>query len=121
MVSSKIRFEPLVEPERQEWFMAGTEQAISRLADPRERPPRIHSPADGLIIALDPDIPAHHQALLFAAQGDREMLNWMLDGRALGQANTLLWPPTPGNHLLLTGPDNKAYDQVSFQVRGRVR
>jgi penicillin-binding protein 1C len=47
--------------------MAGTEQAISRLADPRERPPRIHSPADGLIIALDPDIPAHHQALLFAA------------------------------------------------------
>jgi penicillin-binding protein 1C len=122
VVSSKIRFEPPVEPERQEWFMAGTEQAISRLADPRERPPRIHSPADGLIIALDPDIPAHHQALLFAAQGDREVPNWMLDGRVLGQADTLLWLPTPGNHLLLlTGPDNKAYDQVSFQVRGRVR
>jgi penicillin-binding protein 1C len=50
------------------------------------------------------------------------MLNWMLDGKLLGQADTLLWPPAPGNHLLLlTGPDNKAYDQVSFQVRGRVR
>jgi hypothetical protein len=48
------------------------------------------------------------------------MLNWMLDGRVLGQADTLLWPLMPGNHLLLlTGPDNKVYDQVSFQVRGR--
>jgi membrane carboxypeptidase/penicillin-binding protein PbpC len=87
-----------------------------------ERPPRIHSPADGLIIALDPNIPAHHQALLFAAQGDRAMLNWMLDGKRLGQADTLLWPPAPGNHLLLlTGSDNKAYDQVSFQVHGQMR
>src|SRR5207302_10007613 len=60
-----------------------------------ERPPRIDSPADGPIIALDPDIPAHHQALLFAAQGDRATLNWTLDGKLLGQADTLLWPPVP--------------------------
>jgi penicillin-binding protein 1C len=45
------------EPERDEWFLAGTETARIVPVLAAAGRPRIDSPANGAIYAIDPDIP----------------------------------------------------------------
>ena len=101
---------------RREWFLAGTEMEVV------EAPAlggKILAPADGEIIAWDPDIPAGRQKLFFEAQA-AEGLHWELDGKAMGDAgNLVFWTPAPGVHtLLLRSADGETVDQVRFTVRG---
>ena len=114
LVRRSVRFVPALEAARQEWFVAGTETGEVALAD---GVPRILAPADGSIIALDPDIPRESQQLRFESRGAGL---WQLDGRALGADAGLWWSPTPGHHRLsLLDPAGRELDAVEFQVRGQ--
>jgi len=119
LIARAISFEPAVEPQRQEWFIPETETNLVRLADLGSRRPSILSPPDGVTIALDPDIPADKQLILFSASGLSDAI-LVLDGKALRRrSNTYLWRPAPGKHTLaLQRSDGKVYDTVTFTVRG---
>ncbi len=129
------------EPPREEWFLAGTlpdalpdamPGAISAAmpgATPAETPNAtttaagaarrlgIHSPADGSLFALDPDIPPQAQRISFEGAGG----TWWLDGRRLGRGSTLRWAPWPGRHTLaLVDADGRTLQTVRFEVRGAV-
>ena len=119
LVRQAVVFDPPVEPARDEWFIAGTETRRV-VGGARQHRPRIESPPDGVIIALDPDIPAANQRIWFTAtRGDRA--GFWLDERELGPAaNPSGWMPVPGRHVLkLKSTDSGALlDSVEFQVRG---
>jgi len=77
--------------------------------------PRIASPQDGSVYFLDATL-GPSAAIRFAALTDGERASWELDGHALGPAADLLWPPVPGEHLLvLRGASGSA--RVRFSVR----
>jgi penicillin-binding protein 1C len=118
-VSQRVRFEPPVEPARTEWFVAGTETALVQVAGPGGRP-RIAAPPDGVIVALDPDIPPANQRLVFSARGiDGLPAEWVLDGEPIRPAGEpALWAPVPGSHRLVLRADGRELDAVSFRVRG---
>ncbi len=115
----RVAFPGDVEPARLEWFLAGTEP---RVAEPvlAATPPRILAPADGTLIALDPDIPSARQRLIFEAQTNGAAVEWLLDGAKLGPAASVVpWDPAPGVHRLsLLDEDERPLDTVAFEVRG---
>ncbi len=117
--AATVAFADSVEPPRTEWFIAGTEPGtpMPRLNDQN---PRILSPAAQTIIALDPDIPRAAQRVRFEAERTGPGAHWRLDSHDLGSAaRLLLWPPTPGFHVLaLMDRSGRLLDQVSFKVRG---
>ena len=114
-----IAFEPPVEPPRREWFVAGTELATVTAVPERAERSRIAAPGNGLIIAIDPDIPADRQRVPIRARGATAQLAFRMDGEALGAADSqLLWPPRTGAHrLALVDPSGAVVDQVLFTVR----
>lgn len=122
MVHQRVKFEGnQTEATREEWFIAGTEQATFATASQNKSAlanvARITSPTDGSIIALDPDIPPQRQRLTLQAQGHK--LRWLLDGKPLAQGNQALWLPWPGRHTLqITDAKGKVLDEVKLEVRG---
>ena len=119
LVRQRIRFEPPREPARDEWFIAGTEQSVIRQAGGNALA-RIAYPADGTILALDPDIPPNRQRIelkLSAPAG--KGWQWQLDGRPLARADsTLRWLPQPGRHRLrLVDAQGGVVDEAGFEVR----
>jgi penicillin-binding protein 1C len=120
VIGRHIHYADGLEPERQEWFIAGTETAEVAIPDPATRPPRIESPADGMIVALDPDIPVQNQKLVFRARPARSGTLFLLDDRPMGSAeNPVKWPPQPGAHVLkLQDSRGRTLDAVKFLVRG---
>jgi len=119
VILSDVSFPGAVEPPRREWFVAGTEPAssLSKLDDAN---PQILSPAAGTIIALDPDIPASAQRVVFEASRGALDSHWILDGRALAPIRgTLLWTPTPGAHILsIASESGNALQTIQFVVGG---
>jgi penicillin-binding protein 1C len=122
MVHQRVKFEGnQTEATREEWFIAGTEQATFATASQDKSAlanvARITSPTNGSIIALDPDIPPQRQRLTLQAQGHK--LRWLLDGKPLAQGNQALWLPWPGRHTLqITDAQGKVLDEVKLEVRG---
>ncbi len=83
----------------------------------------IRAPADGTIIALDPDIPQLNQRLqLYAvrpAGGAHTAVRWYADGQYLSDANPFAWYPVPGSHVIDARDANgQIQDQVRIHVRG---
>jgi penicillin-binding protein 1C len=110
-----------LEAARNEWFIAGTEQARFAMNTPTpaqaQAPLRIRSPAPGTIVALDPDIPPNRQRLSFVASGAGG--HWRLDGKPLARGTQVQWLPWPGRHVMqLTDARGKVLDEVRFEVRG---
>ncbi|MDO4682630.1 MAG: penicillin-binding protein 1C, partial [Lautropia sp.] len=141
--SLQIRFGPSaagagpVEPERAEWFLAGTAQSrfdlpASTLPPPAgtQRQPThrawITAPAPGTIIALDPDIPPAHQRLSLRARLDPASsgvppagLHWQIDDQRLGSGTAQGWLPMPGHHRIqLRDGNGLVLDEVRIEVRG---
>ncbi len=124
LVSHEVRFEGGLEPARREWFIAGTEQSEFSLATPAPddasagaATPRILSPTNGTLLALDPDIPPRHQRLHLRAESAQ--VRWRIDGRPLGQGRTLQWMPWPGQHRIeITDARGRVLDQIRIEVRG---
>jgi penicillin-binding protein 1C len=116
---SHVSFPNAVEPPRQEWFVAQTQPtgSFSGLDDSN---PQILSPASGAIIALDPDIPAGAQRVVFEASRGARNSQWILDGRAIAPVHCeLLWTPSPGAHTLSIARDSgDAVQTIQFVVRG---
>jgi penicillin-binding protein 1C len=136
-----------LEAERQEWFLAGTEQsqfAINKIAAQAVNTPaiainkgknglndakssqndensassaRITSPTSGTIIALDPDIPPNRQRVSFQAEGQN--VAWLLDGKPFAKGNTAQWLPWPGRHVVqLVDAKGFKLDEIKLEVRG---
>ncbi|RYY92010.1 MAG: penicillin-binding protein 1C, partial [Comamonadaceae bacterium] len=133
---------PPLEAAREEWFLRGTEQALftpSRLqAGPRadtasQADPtapggasvaRIAAPADGTILALDPDIPPRHQRVRFEADGVRAgaeaaRLQWRIDGKTFARGTQAQWLPWPGRHTIeLADARGQVLHRIRLEVRG---
>jgi penicillin-binding protein 1C len=139
VVQTRVSFEHNVEPPRSEWFLKGTEMSTVNLAadasgasarstsytpphsdNVQSAAPGIGSPTDGTVFALDPDIPAARQRIVFERVGGASTRSaWRLDGKMLGHAERLLWLPWPGRHLLeLVDAQGASVDKVRFEVRG---
>lgn len=121
VVQQAVHFEGGLEAARNEWFVAGTEQAEIRLASARGvAHTLIQSPGDGTIYALDPDIPLHAQKLMFkGVDGLPARWAWRLDGRRLGPAGDRAWPMWPGKHVLELVDERQAVRATArFEVRG---
>ncbi|MBB4845461.1 penicillin-binding protein 1C [Paucibacter oligotrophus] len=117
LVKQPVSFEAQREAAREEWFMAGTEQAQMRASAQMQGQTQqgIASPRDGSIFALDPDIPPQAQRLRFSGQAGR----WELNGKTLGQGTQVFWSPWPGKHRLrLLDGRGRVLQQLGFEVRG---
>jgi len=114
-----VAFDRAVEPPRREAFLPGTALTLVRSVPERNAATHITSPGNGMVIALDPDIPTDRQRLPIAARGATHGLQFQLDGAALGSAaSQLLWAPTIGAHrLALVHPSGDVVDQLLFTVR----
>lgn len=128
-----ITYQAQLEAPRREYFLTGTEQSFIAVAQPDAIRPAIRYPTPGMLVALDPDIPATHQRLRLVAQG-LVRGGWILDGKPLPRhsakpafqnrdATGLAydWMPWPGRHTLaLVDDKNVVLDQLHFEVRGAV-
>ncbi len=118
-----VRFEARApswaEASRQEWFVQGTEQAVFTVDSgaPRDQAARITAPANGSIIALDPDIPPNRQRVSFSAQG--AAVHWRMDGKTFAKGPSAQWLPWPGRHVVqLTDARGTVLDEIRLEVRG---
>ncbi|RIX45094.1 MAG: penicillin-binding protein 1C [Rhodocyclales bacterium GT-UBC] len=119
LVRQRIRFEPPREAARDEWFIAGTESAVIQ-AVPGNALARIAYPANGSIIALDPDIPPQRQRIALRLSAPAQAgWQWRIDRKFVGRAeNSPLWLPQPGqHHLTLESKNGEILDAVHFEVR----
>ncbi len=121
--SRLVRFEPPIEPERRELFLAGT--ALDRIVMPQSEtlPVRIEGPGNGAILARDPDIPAERQKVRFSIAGAGQGLIWLVDDKPADPAwldadGSLLWPLSPGPHRIsLQTADGKSVDAMFVTVK----
>ena len=139
VVETRVAFDGNVEPARNEWFLKGTEMPTVHLAadangasaratayapphaqNVASAAPGIGSPTDGTVFALDPDIPAARQRIVFErAGGASTRTEWRLDGKPLGHDERVLWLPWPGHHVLeLADAQGASVATVRFEVRG---
>jgi penicillin-binding protein 1C len=121
-----VRFDQQREAQRQEWFLAGTEQpwfaidGVARgdaAADTASA--KITSPVNGTILALDPDIPPQRQRLHLQSEGSPITAQWTLDHKPLGSGPRAQWLPWPGKHTIrLVDARGTTLDEVRIEVRG---
>jgi penicillin-binding protein 1C len=119
VIAQEVIFPDEIEPSRVEWFLSGSEPQSAARQLARE-PGRILAPTDGVILALDPDIPPTRQRVIFTAARTPTAAHWLLDGVEIGAAPApFFWEPIPGRHVLaLTDEGRTIVDQVAFSVRG---
>ncbi|MGE0520793.1 MAG: penicillin-binding protein 1C [Candidatus Binatia bacterium] len=100
---------------QREWFLAGT---APEGPPKRAAAPRILAPAEGTIVALDPDIPAARQRLWFEAESAASY-RWRLAGQDLGgAAQPQLWQPRGGQFALeLVDASGRVAHAIHFEVR----
>jgi penicillin-binding protein 1C len=109
-----------LEPEREEWFIAGTESALVTAIGNGAVRPRIESPPHGAVYAIDPDIPRERQRVIVAARGAPAGARLVVEGARHARADRpLLWLPEPGPRtIVLTARDGRELDRVRIEVRG---
>ncbi|ROZ72749.1 penicillin-binding protein 1C [Ramlibacter sp. WS9] len=129
LVMGPARFGDSLEAQRSEWFLQGTEQPLFAIDSPQDGKAkgrsgapaaggtaRITAPAEGTIVALDPDIPPLRQRLAFSAQGGGR---WLIDGKEIGRGQAAQWLPWPGRHRVqLVDARGAVLDEIRIEVRG---
>ncbi len=126
VVQREVIFSPAVEPARREWFVAGTESStkITTISMPTaEATPRLLSPADGTVIAADPDIPVTRQSMLVRAEAPQATRVCLKLGVRLlapcGTREALVPLPLPGRHQIrLETADGMLLAQATVEIRG---
>ncbi len=121
VVQSDVTFKRQIEPERSEFFLAGTETREVQPAQHASAATRmIAAPTDGTVVALDPDIPPNAQRLkIRSATAPGIAIHWRLDGKPLSDQAELDWALWPGHHHLeLLDAKRRVIDQINFEVRG---
>jgi len=117
----RVRFDPAIEPERRELFLAGT--GLDRIVLAQDHGVRIQGPGNGAILARDPDIPVGRQKVRFQASGERTGLSWHIDEKPADPAwldsdGSLLWPLDKGAHRIsLQDPAGKVADAMFMTVK----
>ena len=119
VVAAATNFEPAVEPRRREWFLARQQQGEAVTITRAAQIARIVTPANGMVIASDPDIPPSHQKVLITAEGATAQMQLRLNGEKLASAGkSVLWTPQPGAHRLeLQDANGRLVDGILFTVR----
>jgi penicillin-binding protein 1C len=126
VVTSLTRFNPAVEAPRQELFlrtaaMSAEPPAMTAITAISHKGEIAHiaSPANGMVIAIDPDIPPAFQRVPLSASGVSDGMVLKLNGAVLGKATgQVLWSPKPGTHLLaLEDAAGRTLDSSHFVVR----
>ena len=142
VLRQRVRFGDQLEAARDEWFLPGTQQALfaidSKAASARPAsaggqkglkseddpavPPRITAPQDGIILALDPDIPPARQRLTLLADAGGAApasLRWWIGAREVGRGPQAQWLPWPGRHVVqLRDAAGRVQDERRIEVRG---
>ena len=142
VLRQRVRFGDQLEAARDEWFLPGTQQALfaidSEAASARPAsaggqkglkseddpavPPRITAPQDGIILALDPDIPPARQRLTLLADAGGAApasLRWWIGAREDGRGPQAQWLPWPGRHVVqLRDAAGRVQDERRIEVRG---
>lgn len=135
LTRAAVRFGDQLEAAREEWFLPGTAQALfaidsiatpTRAAtttqDPVAVPPRIVTPQDGTILALDPDIPPARQRLSLLADAGGAAptdLRWWIGAREIGHGPQAQWLPWPGRHVVqLRDAGGRVHHERRIEVRG---
>lgn len=118
--AASVRFARRVEPARSEWFLAGAALENTIAESDQGSVARLENPANGMIIALDPDVPPENQRVPISVRGTSAHLTLKLNDRSLGSAKALqLWTPRPGSyHLTLEDDAGRVVDRILFTVRG---
>jgi penicillin-binding protein 1C len=124
VVLRQVRFNDVAEASRPEWFLRGTEVAVVERAAVADRGARIAYPGDGLIVAVDPDIPDDVERIVFQMEPERSDLHWRLartsgKGCAVRLDAGASWKPAAGAwRLELLNDENAELAAVHFSVRG---
>lgn len=122
VVQRQISYDDHIEASRQEWFLSGTERTHIAIKDRQEHDQQagIVTPLHGSTYALDPDVPATHQRMLWRSRGILKA-QWWLNGKHIGTGRDLSWFPIPGQHqLALRDNQGKVIEQIRFTVRGAI-
>ncbi|MFA5081100.1 MAG: penicillin-binding protein 1C [Hydrogenophilaceae bacterium] len=110
----RMEVTPPGEASRQEWFIAGTEPGSPAWTAARP-PAAIVQPADGDILALDPDIPSANQRLHLRAVNPPTGSRWFVDEVPQDGDD---WPLVRGRHVVrLVDGEARELDRVEFTVR----
>lgn len=117
-----VQFSEGLEPERIEFFLGDTGQAVFAASASLPGQARIAVPVDGTVLALDPDIPADRQRMPLRAvdvlSRPVEQVHWWLDGRFYGLGAVSDWAPSPGHHVFeLQDPQGQVLDRAGVTVR----
>jgi penicillin-binding protein 1C len=117
--ASLTEFSPAFEPPRREWFLANTSSPKVVAVSALDEIARISSPGNGMVIAVDPDIPVQFQRLPLLAKGAGPSAQFRLNGTIIGTATKgVLWEPQAGAHrLILEDAGGTVLDQILFTVR----
>ena len=106
-------------PDRDEWFLEGTQ--VARVVQVAGNPngASLESPSDGATFALDPDIPLTRQKILLRARGTVDAARFLLPGGAkIAADEPFLWTPKPGRHVVtLLDAAGRELDRATFVVR----
>lgn len=131
LVAAQVHFDDISEAVRKEWFLPGTETTLVARADLaiplQTTTPKIVYPADGLVVALDPDLPMSFERLPLRMEPERTDYRWQLARTSdLPCQQTVnapaAWAPQPGRwRLRLLAPDDSEAGAVTFSVRGSAR
>lgn len=122
VVRQRVHWAPAIEPPREELFLRGTALDTVRIAEAAQLRPRLLAPADGAVVAIDPDIPSARQRVTIRATGSLPGLAIAIDGRAIamrrdGNRLTALWLPVPGVHLVALTDGQHIHDRLRLVVR----
>lgn len=122
--AGRVKFENDLEPVRTEYFLDDTLVTYVKLAGdvalPESNAITIAAPTDGLILAMDPDIPPENQQSLLSASAQDGTLVWRIGGELL-PGGQVFWPLRPGkHHIELLGNDGSVLDRIRVEVRGAV-
>ena len=120
VTAKRVQFIDGLEPERQEWFIKGSEPETAVALNTRHEKPSITYPTRGSIITIDPDIPEENQRISFRARPEGRRFAWQLNEKPVsaGMMNSFLWKPERGSHVLaITDEEHHILDFVTFVVR----
>ena len=119
MVQATAQFADGNEAPRTEWFMRDRQAAATVTVAKADAIARITSPANGMVIAIDPDIPEAHQKLPISTEGTAAGMHLKLNGAELAAARDItLWTPRVGEYRIeLEDEAGRVVDTVRFTVR----
>jgi penicillin-binding protein 1C len=119
VITTMARFTPAVESPRKEFFLGTTAEPVITAVSAGGEIAHIASPANGMVIAIDPDIPESVQRVPLSARGVNDGMVLKLNGAVLGKATgKVLWSPKRGTHLLaLEDASGHTLDKAHFVVR----